>query len=139
MGTSCDTPDGFQSFVTPSGTDPLRTPDGRTVPGSNRSAMTADQYHAEIRESLIMSQPGDKTSGRRGDEAGALILKMIGPNALTPDETRNVLSIVRTAFDKPSAKDPSQTLILLQTLGLSTGDDGLKQQIAETAAYVRAR
>ena len=33
--------------------------------------------------------------------AGALISKMVGANALTEDETRNVLSIIRAAFETP--------------------------------------
>src|SRR3954454_16169560 len=33
MSITCDTADGPQTFVTPSSSDPFRTPDGRMVPG----------------------------------------------------------------------------------------------------------
>jgi len=54
-----------------------------------------------------------------------------------------VLSIIRATFEKPeripqSAKDPSRTLHLLRNLADSTDQESLKQQIAETMAYVQA-
>ncbi len=72
-----------------------------------------------------------------------LILKLIGVNALNDDETRNVLTIVRAAFENPdqipqAAKDSSGTLILLRKLADETGDESLKQRIAETIAFVQA-
>jgi hypothetical protein len=138
---SCDTADGPQTFVTPSEPDPFRTPDGRLVPGRERSNMTAEQYHAEIMQSLITSRPNDTRSGEFGDEAGALIAKIIGVNALSEDETRKVISIIRAAFKDPDripeeAKDPSATLLLLRNLADSPDQPSLKQQIDETVAYV---
>jgi hypothetical protein len=106
--------------------------------------MTAEQYHAEIMQYLITSRATDVGSGQHGDEAGALIMKVIGVNALNEDEVRNVLSIIRAAFEKPefipqAAKEPSETLRLLRNLADSTSQEGLKQQIAETIAYVEAQ
>ena len=71
-------------------------------------------------------------------------MKMIGVNALAEDETRSVLSIVRSAFEKPdcipqAAKDPSRTLLLLRHLADSTAQESLKQQIAETTAWVQVQ
>ena len=140
---SCETAEGRQTFATPSDADPFRTPDGRLVPG-RLSNMTAEQYHAEIMQFLITSRAEDVGSGQHGDEAGALIMKVIGVNALSEDETRNVLSIVRAAFEKPdlipqAAKYPSETLRLLRSLADSAGPEILKLQIAETVAYVVAQ
>jgi len=140
---TCETADGRQTFATPSGTGPFRTPDGRLVPG-RLSNMTAEQYHAEIMQYLITGGAKDVGSGQHGDEAGALIMKVIGVNALNEDEARNVLSIIRTAFEKPdlipqAAKNPSETLRLLRSLADSTGHESLKQQIAETMANVEAQ
>jgi hypothetical protein len=143
MVLTCETAEGRQIFATPSDTEPFRTPDDRLIPG-RISNMTAEQYHAEIIQSLIESRANGVQSGRLGDEAAAAIVKMIGANALNEDETRNVLSIIRAAFEKPdlipqAAKDPSTTLSLLQKLADSTGQDSLKQQIADTIARVQAR
>jgi hypothetical protein len=142
MSETCDTAAGRQSFTTPSGTDAFRTPDGRLVPG--RTDQTAEQYQAEMLESLITSRASGVKARQRGDDAGAAIGKIIGANAISEDETRNVLAIVRTAFEKPehipqAAKDPSRTLGLLKTLSDSTDQENLKQQIAETMAYVRVQ
>jgi hypothetical protein len=106
--------------------------------------MTAEQYHAEIMQYLITSRRGDEGSGQHGDEAGDLIEKIIGANALTADETRNVLSIVRAAFSRPeiipqAARSPQRTILLLQTLADSTTDATLKEQVAETLAWVQTR
>jgi hypothetical protein len=141
---TCETAEGSQTFATPSDNEPFRTPDGRMVPGRIHSNMTAEQYHAEIMQSLITSHANDGAAGRFGDEAGALIMKLIGANTLSEDETRNVLSIIHAAFEEPAripleAKNPSGTLALLRNLADSTGQDSLKQQIAETMAYVQAK
>jgi hypothetical protein len=140
MLQSCETAEGPQTFATPSAPDPFRTPDGRLIPGrtSNR---TAEQYHAEIMQYSITSHTGDVRAGELGDAAGALIAKIIGVNALNEEETRNVLSIVHTAFEKPEripeeAKDPSATLLLLRNLADQAGPESLKQQIAQTVSYV---
>jgi hypothetical protein len=81
------------------------------------------------------------SSGGLGDEVADLIQKLIGVNALSEGETRNVLLIVRAAFSRPEAiapqvRVPSQTLRLLWHLADSTDRVGLKQQIAETIAYL---
>jgi hypothetical protein len=141
---TCDTAAGRQTFVTPSDSDPFRTPDGRMVPGRMQSNMTPEQYHAQIIESLILSRAQDVAAGRLGDEAGDAILKMIGVNALSDDEIRQALSIVRAAFEHPesipqTARDPSRTLLLLRTLLAFTSQEALQQQIAATAAYIQSR
>jgi hypothetical protein len=139
----CDTAEGRQWFVTASNPDLFRTLDGRLVPGRQPSNLTAEQYHADVLQWLIVSRSSDGKSHLLGDEAGALIAKIIGVNALSDDETRNVLSIIHAAFEKPDsipedAKSPSATLQLLQSLADSAGPN-LKQQIAETVAYVQAQ
>lgn len=141
---TCETARGSQTFVTPSDPEPFRTPDGRLVPGRVRSTMTAEQYHTEIMQWFITSRQNGTKSGQFGDTAGALIAKIVGVNALSDDETRNVLSIIHAAFEKPDripeqAKDPSATLHLLQNLADSSQQPSLKQQIADTIAYVKAR
>jgi hypothetical protein len=138
---TCDTTEGRQTFAMPSDTDAFRTPDGRLI--QRPLLETAEKYHAEILQSLLTSGVSGVKMGVHGDDAGASIAKMIGTNALSEDETRNALSMIRTAFEKPdripqSARDPSGTLGLLQTLADSTDQESLKQQIAETAAYVHA-
>jgi len=139
MSETCDTAAGRHSFTTPSDTDAFRTPDGRLIPG--RTDQTAEEYHAEILESLITSRAGGVKFKQRGDQASAVIAKIMGANALSEDEIRNVLAIVRSAFEKPehiplAAKDPSRTLGLLRTLSDSTDQESLRRQIAETVAYV---
>ncbi len=144
MVLTCDTAEGRQQFATPSDSEPFRTPDGRLVPGRMQSNMTAEQYHAEIMEYLITSRANEVGSGQLGDHAGALIARIIGAHALNEDETRNVLAIIRAAFENPdripqAAKYPASTLSLLRKLEDETGTGSLKQQIADTAAYVQAR
>jgi hypothetical protein len=144
IALTCDTAAGSQTFLTPSDPDPFRTADGRTIPGRPQSNRTVDRYHTEIMESLITSRASGRHSGLPGDESGALIVKIIGVNALSGDETRNVLAIVRTAFEEPdripqASKGRSETLSLLRTLANSTDEEGLKQEIAETMAYIQAQ
>jgi hypothetical protein len=144
MAMTCDTAEGRQTFATAWDTEPFRTLDGRVVPGRMGSNMTAEQYQAEIMQHLITVSGSEVRSRQLGDEAAALIMKTIGVNTLSADETRNVLSIIRAAFEKPdlipqAAKDPSETLLLLRNLANSTDQESLKQQIAETMAYVQAR
>jgi len=141
---SCETAEGPQTFATSSNPDAFRTPDGRLILGSLRSNMTAEEYQAGIMQYLITSRTNGARSLKLGDEAGALIMKMIGVNALSEDEKRNVLSIIHTAFEKPDripedAKDPSATLLLLRNLADSASQESLKQQISETMAYVLAQ
>jgi hypothetical protein len=137
----CETAAGSQTFVTPSGPDPFRTPDGRVIPGAETN-QTAEQYHAEITQYLVLGSVRDISSGLYGDEAAAAITKFIGVNALKDDEVRNVLAIVRTAFADPqripeSAKNPAATRRLLQHLSEATNQSDLKQQIAETVSAIR--
>jgi hypothetical protein len=140
---TCDTAEGRQTFGTPSYTESFRTPDGRVVPGRMQSNRTAEQYQTEIMEHLITVRGNEARLRQFGDEAGDLIMKIKGVNALSEDETRNVLSIIRAAFEKPdripqAAKDPSGTLLLLRDLANSTDQQTLKQQIVDTMAYVQA-
>jgi len=141
---SCETAEGRQTFTAPSDTEPFRTPGGRVVPGRVRPNMTAEQYQMEIMQSRIASDPGRARLRQPGDEAAALITKMIRANAFTDGETRNVLSVIRAAFETPdrippAAKDPSATLSLLRNLANATEQESLKQQIAETIAYVQGQ
>jgi hypothetical protein len=144
MVMTCETADGPQTFSTPNSTGAFRTPDGRLVPSAGRSDMTAEQYHAEIMQSLITGGLNGRGSGRLGDEAGDLIIKIIGANALNEAETRNVLSITRAAFETPDRipqglKNPVKTLSLLRSLEDSAVQGNLKQQIAETIVYFQAQ
>jgi hypothetical protein len=150
VSLTCDTPEGSRTFGTPSLTDPFRTPDGRVISGRSMEE-TPEQYQMQILEHLICggnieAAPVLQSSrgGGLGDETADLIVKLIGVNALTEDETRNILAVVRAAFEKPKniapdAKDPSRTLLFLQHLADLTDNDSLKQQIAETIAYVHTR
>jgi len=146
---TCDTAKGRQTFVTPSLPDPFRTPDGRLIIG-RASEQTPEQYHTEILQHFITSGTGttrvalQSSRGGLGDETADLIGTLIGVNALSEGETRNLLSIIRAAFDKPetiqpSARHASRTLLLLRHLADFTGQDSLKREIAETIAYVQAR
>jgi hypothetical protein len=146
---TCETAEGTQNFVTPSSGDPFRTPDGRLVPGRPGS-MTPDQYHTEILEYLTAGPAPNpeaahinlqSSHGKLGDEVGQLIQQLIGANALSESEIRNVLSIIRATFQHPemipqSSRNPSRTLLLLQHLADATDEFALKQQIAETVAYL---
>jgi len=82
--------------------------------------------------------------GGRGDETAELIANLIGVNALSEGEIRNVLSIVRNAFARPEtlapgAKYPARSLKLLRRLADLTDDSALQRQIAETLEYVQTR
>jgi hypothetical protein len=148
---SCETTDGPQTFMTPSSSDPFRTPDGRLV--RQATEQTSEQYRMEILQYLITSREKEMKEARmslkaarggRGDETADLISKLIGVNALSEEETRNSLALIRAAFEKPEsiqplAKHPSKTLLLLRHLADSTDQDSLKREIAETIAYVQAR
>ncbi len=135
----CDTATGPQTF-TPS-VDPFRTPDGRSIPDRMPSTETAEQYRMQIMQSMLGSglvQPGKIVA-----EAGDLVLKTIGVNALTEPETRAVLSMVRTAYEQTQfrageAQKPGM-LLLLQHLLEGTDQPGLKREIAETIDVVRVQ
>jgi hypothetical protein len=144
MSLSCETAEGQQTFATPSPWDPFRTPDGRLVDG-RAGKRTREQYQSEILQHFIADGMG-KTAARqlphvaRGDETANLISKLIGVNALNEAETRNLLAILRAAFQKPenirpAAIEPSKTLLLLRRLADVTDAGNLKREIDETIAY----
>jgi hypothetical protein len=151
MFLSCETAEGHETFASPS--DSFRTPDGRIVPARKPGNMTPDEYHMDILQYLITSQGKDiartrvslrSSRGGVGDGVAGLIARLIGVNALRDDETRNVLAILHAAFEKPqsiapSARVPSKTLQFLHHLADLTDQDSLKQQIADTIAYVQER
>jgi len=142
MIVTCETAEGRRTFATPSDTEPFRTPDGRLIPGLTRSNMTAEQHHQETMQAMITGDLKPVSSRQHGDEAGALVMKIIGDNALSEDEMRNVLFVMRAEFANPNrileaAKNPSETLRLLQHLTDSTSQEELRQQIAETISYVQ--
>ena len=115
--------------------------------------MTPDEYHMDILEYLITSQDKDvvdprislqSSSGGLGDEVAGLIARLIGINALSDDETRNVLKIIHASFEKPesiapSARVPSKTIHFLLHLADLTDQDSLKHQIADTIDYIQNR
>ncbi|HXN46765.1 MAG TPA: hypothetical protein VN893_09025 [Bryobacteraceae bacterium] len=144
---TCDTAGGTRTFATASDTEPFRTPDGRVIPGRLRSGRTAEQFQMEFMESLILAPAGNAKilrKGQLGARAAALIQNLIGENALTGDEVRNVLSIIHAACERPdriaqAEKDPSATLLLLRRLADATEQESLKQDIAKTVAFVQAQ
>ena len=82
--------------------------------------------------------------GGRGDETADLIANLIGVNALSEGEIRNVLTIVRVAFARPDnlapgAKDPARTLNLLRHMTDFADQGSLRREIAETMEYVQSR
>jgi hypothetical protein len=105
----------------------------------------------EILQYLITSQDKDiarsrvslqSPSGGLGDEVAGLIARLIGINALSDEETRNVLAIIHAAFEKPETVAPSgrvpwKTLQFLHHLAEVTDQDSLKRQIADTIVYVQ--
>jgi hypothetical protein len=149
---TCETADRRQTFVTPSFSDPFRTPDGRLVPG-RATQQTPEQYHTEILQNFITSPEKEmkdarislqSSTGGLGDETADLISTLIGVNGLSEDEIRNSLAILRAAFEKPEtiqplAKTPARTLLLLWHLADFAVQESLKQEIAETIAYVLSR
>ena len=146
---NCETKDGPQRFLTPSLADPFRAPDGRLVNGQPET-QTQAQYYSGILQYLMANGIGpagvhlQTGRGGLGDETAELITKLIGVNALTENETRNLLAIVRAAFEwpeniQPTAKEPSRTLLLLRHLAGITDPGNLKREIDETIAYFEAR
>jgi hypothetical protein len=82
--------------------------------------------------------------GARGDETAELITNLIGVNALSASEIRNVLFVIRGAFAKPETlapgtNYPARSLKLLRHLADLTDDSSMQQQVAETLAFVQAR
>lgn len=150
MVTTCETVEGRQTFGTPSLSDPFRTPDGRVVLGRS-SEQTQDAYQMKILHELITGQQQytgtlglQSSRGGRGDETAELIANLIGVNALSEGEIRNVLTIVRISFARPEniapgAKDPGRTLKLLRHLMDFTDENSLRREIAEAVEYVQSR
>jgi hypothetical protein len=75
------------------------------------------------------------SQGGLGDGTAELISNLIGVNALTVDETRNSLAILRSSFEMPesmlpSAREPSRTLLLLlyPVEPITERDNGRAQQ-----------
>jgi hypothetical protein len=151
MMLTCETAEGRQVFSTPSDSDFFRTPDGRLVPGRSIGQETQDVYQMGILQHLITAQGQSadtvalqSSRGGRGDETAELITTLIGVNALSEGEIRNVLSIVRNAFARPETlapgtNYPARSLKLLRHLADLTDDNSLQRQIAETLEYVQTR
>ncbi len=151
MSVKCETADGRQTFATPSTPDSFRTPDGRLVPG-RASEQTPEEYHTGILQDLITGGKEMGTArislqsarGGLGDETAELITKLIGGNALSEDEVRNVLAISRAAFEEPEsiapqAREPSRTLLLLRHLADGSDRGSLQNEIAGTIAFLQSR
>jgi hypothetical protein len=150
MMLTCETLEGRQTFSTLSDSESFRTQDGRLVLGHSTDK-TQESYHTGILQDFICSRGPTNTRfalqssrGGLGDETAGLITRLIGLNALTVDETENVLAILHAAFEKPegiapTARDPARTLQLLQHLLEFTDQNSLQLQIAETMAYVQSR
>ena len=150
---TCDTSHGRQTYSTPSLSDSFRAPDGRIVRGRTPESLTPDEYHTQILQDLISGADSNRetahvslqsSSGGLGDDVAGLIAHLIGVNALSGGETRNVLAIIRAAFEKPetiapSARSTVKTLALLHQLADLADEPGLKEQIADTIAYIQAR
>jgi hypothetical protein len=148
---TCETAEGSQSFSTSPGSNSFLTSDGSLVPRSSIGQEAQDVYQMGILQHLITAQ-GQSTGpvalwssrGSRGDEMAELITNLIGVNALSEGEIRNVLWIVRNAFAKPETlapgtNYPARSLKLLRHLADLTDDSSLQQQIAETLEYVQTR
>jgi len=149
MALDCETTEGTETFQTPGLSDSFLTPDGRLVDG-RASEQTREQYQSELLQHFMENGMGSTSvrlqspQGELGDETADLISKLVGVNALKEDEIRNVLAIVRAAFQKPdsiqpTAQEPSRTLLLLRHLADNTGQGNLRREIDETIAYFQAR
>ena len=135
ISLNCETANGEQNFVTPSFGDSFRTPDGRVIPGLTTHGGTPEQ-----RTGFVIEEGGP--SGQSGDDAAVLITKVIDANALNEREIRNVIQIIRLAFQnldrKAPASNPIATIALLKQLANQTEMEGLKKEIAATVAFIQA-
>ncbi len=150
MALTCETAEGRQTFSSPPESGSFRTPDGRLIP-KHPAEETQDAYQMGILQYLIGgSQPPaspvslQSSRGARGDETAELIADLIGANALSNNEIRNVLAILHGAFEKPEtiapgANYPLRTVKLLHHLSDFTDGTGLQREIAETVAYVQTQ
>jgi hypothetical protein len=151
MMLTCETGEGRQVFSTPSDSDSFRTPDGRLVPGRSMGQETQDVYQMRILQEVITGQQPytgtfglQNSRGGRGDETADLIANLIGVNALSDGEIRNVLTIIRIAFARPDniapgANYPARSFRLLGHLAELTDDSILQRQITETLEYLQTR
>lgn len=149
--TTCETAEGRQTFSVSFGSASFRNPDARLVPGRAIEQETQDVYQMGILQEFITDQRSltDQVSlqssrGGRGDETAELIANLIGVNALTEAEIRNVLSIIRNAFAKPETlapgtNYPTRSLKLLRHLADLTDDSSVQRQITETLEYLQTR
>jgi hypothetical protein len=149
MVLSCETTEGTETFATPGTADPFLTPDRRLVGGPS-SMQTQEQYFGKMLGYYMANGMGatpvafQSSHGGLGDETADLVSKLIGVNALKEEETRNLLAIVRAAFEKPDtilpiAREPLRTLVLLHHLADITAPGALKREITEAIAYFDAR
>ena len=119
------------------------------TPSNDTTAQTPDQYHQEILSHFITVGGGEgvalsSAEGGLGDHTADLIDKVVGANALTGAETRNVLTLMKGAFEKPEsiapdARRPWKSLAFLRALEERTDDQGVKTQIEETIAHLQTR
>jgi len=135
IALNCETAAGEQTFVTQSFGDSFRTPDGRVIPGLVTHGGTPEQ-----RMSIVIEEGGP--SGQVGDAAAALITKVIDANTLSEREIRNVIQIIRMAFQNLDHNSPTSnpiaTVALLKQLTNQTELESLKKEIAATIAFVQA-
>jgi hypothetical protein len=148
---TCETAEGSQTFSISFASASFRMPDARLVPWRSIEQETQDVYQTGILQELITGGRQStgpvalwSSRGSRGDETAELITNLIGVNALSEGEIRNVLSIVRNAFAKPETlapgtNYPARSLKLLRHLADLTDDSSLQRQIAETVEYVQTR
>jgi hypothetical protein len=145
---SCETTEGTRTFATPGSEDPFLTADGRLVGGPS-SMQTQEQYFGKMLGYFMANGMGatpvafQSSHGGLGDETAGIVSKLIGVNALKEEETRNLLAILRAAFEKPetmlpAAREPLRTLVLLHHLADITDPGPLKQEITETIAHFEA-
>lgn len=138
---SCETAEGKRSFQTPNDGEPFHTPDGRTISPPSMLNMGNEESRRGSMQAQILEHSRPSWSPVTGDNAAAMIGEIIGDNALTDNETENVLAIVRIAFKKRHGKPANRvaTLQLLRNLANATEQDSLKQQIGELIAELQGR
>jgi len=96
----------------------------------------------EIMQSMVIGS-GDAQPGKIAAEASNLIPRIIGVNALTEQEIRKVLAIVRAAYEPGPflAKEEVKPgmILLLQQVAAMAASAGLKDEIAGTIDFVRVQ
>jgi hypothetical protein len=111
MAQTCETAEGRQAFPissAPGYSRPATLVSGRSIVQQAQDLYQMEVLQMEVLQALITGQRPltDPVSlhslrGARGDETAELITNLIGVNALSEREIRNVLSIIRDAFAKP--------------------------------------